>query len=164
MDSLGALLIRSDAMRIEAWGVPALAFVVGMVVAGEANGKGGQRKSDLEPTVPVVAVRGETARDEVAREAAVRRALAQAAAAVEARRPVVAKQSGGEGKPQPVELTLMGPAGGVRLSVRDRLPSGFVYRRLGGESSGTASCGGAVFPVAALDDAEPSVDSNEVRP
>ena len=161
---LETLLIRSDTMRIEAWRVPAVALVLGMAVAGNANGGGVHGKPNIDATVPVVAVRGEAARDEKAREAAAQRALAQASGAVEARRSVIALKSGSDTKPGPAELTLTGPAGGVRLSVRDQMPSGFVYRRLSSESSGGASCGGLAPPVAALNATGPSASPNEVRP
>lgn len=113
---------------------------------------------------PIVAVRGEAARDEKAREAATQRALAQAVAAAEARRSVVAQKSGGETKPESAELALTGPAGGVRLSVRGQLPSGFQYRGAETERSGVAACGGVTSPAAAAHDAASSAEPGEVRP
>lgn len=160
---LGTLLIRSDTMRIDAWRVSAAALVLGMTATGNADRCGAQRLPNIDATVPVVAVRGEAARDAEAREAAAQRALAQAAAVVEARRSVVSLKSGSDSKPEPVELALTGPAGGVRLSVRDQLPSGLVYRRVGGENSGGASCG-AASSVAAPNDTGPSASPNEVMP
>jgi hypothetical protein len=151
-------------MRIDAWRVPVVALVLGMAGAGGANGGGAQGQSNIDATIPVVAVRGEAARDAREREAAAQRALAQASAVVEARRSVAALKSGSDTKPEPTELTLTGPAGGVRLSVRDQVPSGFVYRRLSNESSGGALCGGLPSPVTALNATGPSASPNEVRP
>jgi hypothetical protein len=161
---VGTFLIRSDAMRIEVWRVPAVALVLGMAATGNANGGGAHGQSSIDATVSVVAVRGEAAGDARKREAAAQRALAQASAAVEARRPIVPLKSGSDTKPEAAELTLTGPAGGVRLSVRDQVPSGLVYRRLSSENSGGASCGGLAPPVAALNATGPSASPNEVRP
>lgn len=151
-------------MRIDAWRVSAVALVLGMAMTGNATGGGAQGQLNIDATIPVVAVRGEAAGDAREREAAAQRALAQASAAVEARRSIVALKSGSDTKPEPTELTLTGPAGGVRLSVRDQVPSGFVYRRLSSENSGGASCGGLAPPVAALNATGPSASPNEVGP
>ena len=151
-------------MRIEIRRAPTVALVLGIAVAGGASGGGAQRVSNPEAMAPVVAVRGETAGDEKALEAAAQRALAQAVAAAEARRSMIAQKSGGETKPEAAELALTGPAGGVRLSVRGQLPSGFVYRRAEAERPGVAACGGVAAPASAALDETSSAEPGEVRP
>lgn len=161
---LGDPLIWSDKMRIEVWKVLAVALVLGLAVAGNVNGSGAQRQSNVDVMAPVVAVRGEAARDEKTREAATQRALAQAVAATEARRSVVGQKSGGETRPEATELALTGPAGGVRLSVRGQLASGFVYRRAEAERPGEAACGDVAAHAAAANDDSSGAEPGEVRP
>lgn len=150
-------------MRIGTWRVRVVALALGAALSGEAVGGEALGQADDGAAPPVIAVRGEAARDVKEREAAVLRALAEAAALTEARKPSAMKRSERDAKPESVEVSLTGPAGGVRLSVRGQLPSGFVYRRHVEAGVDGAECGGATALSSLPKGDRPAVDS-EVQP
>ena len=150
-------------MRTDTWGTGVVVLVVVAAFHGVAKWGESPRPVGVDASPPVVAVRGEAARDAKERETAVRRALAKAAALIEAREPGARKGSEHDTKPESVEVRLVGPAGGVRLSVRGQLPSGFVYSRRGGAGVDGALCRGAAALSAVPKGARPTLDS-EAQP
>jgi hypothetical protein len=150
-------------MPIGASEIRAVTLVLAAALACDAKGDEAPRPVGVVAGTPVVAIRGEAVRDAKEREAAVRRVLAEAATLTETTKPSDTKRSERDTKPESVEVSLTGPAGGVRLSVRGQLPSGFLYTR--GDEAGvdSASCGGAAALTTVPKADQPTLDS-EVQP
>lgn len=150
-------------MQVQRWILRAMAIGIaaaGVVVAGNEETDVAQAGYSGKSVI----VRSEYVQDPEGRKQVIRRVIEEAAALSTADESGDGRKGEDVGEGEPVETSLAGPAGGVRLSVRGQLPSGFVYRRAEAERPGVAACGGVAAPAPSTYDEASTAESGEVRP